>query len=119
MNSVWVRFGESIIGFLGFSRDKDGDDGCAVAGLVKIFEIKAVVPGLIEVGTLVAPLTDFEFDGKNNLGRDQNGVDAATDAGDVELEVNESGQTGEALLQNGYLNLPSVALLNLERELAV
>ena len=91
MNSVWVRFCECIIGFLGFGRDEDGDDGRAVAGLVKVFQVEAVVPGLIEVRALVTPLAYFEFDRENNSGRDQNSINTTSDPRNIKLKVNAAG----------------------------
>jgi len=119
MNSVWVRFGECIIGILGLRGNKDRDDGCCVAGFVKVFQIEAVVPGLIEVRALVTPLAYFEFDRENDSGHDQNGIDAASDPRDVELEVNAAGEAGQTSLQNLDLNFPGIALLELERKLAL
>ena len=119
MNSVRVRFRQGIISFFGLGRDKDRHDGCRMAGFVKVFQIKAVVPSLIEVRALVTPLAYFEFDRENDSGHDQNGIDAASDPRDVELEVNAAGEAGQTSLQNLDLNFPGIALLELERKLPV
>jgi hypothetical protein len=52
-----------------------------VNGLLKAFEIKAVIRGLLETEALMASLTDFEFDGKNDLGHNYNGATRRAAAG--------------------------------------
>ena len=100
MNSVRVRLRECVIGVFGLRGNKDRDDGCCVAGFVKVFQIKAVVPSLIEVRALVTPLAYFEFDRTNDIRRDQDGIDAAADARNIELEVNPTGQAGEVRVRS-------------------
>jgi len=62
----------------------------------------------------MTPLADFEFDGKNNAGRNENGVDPAAYARHIELEMNATGKADQTCLQHGDLNFPSIALLELE-----
>ena len=91
MNSVWVRLRECVIGVFGLRGNKDRDDGCCVAGFVKVFQIKAVVPSLIEVRALVTPLAYFEFDREKDSGRDQNGINTTSNARNIKLKVNAAG----------------------------
>jgi len=49
MNSVGMRWREIMVVFIGFGGDENGDNRNGVAGFVEIFQVEAVVPGLIEV----------------------------------------------------------------------
>jgi len=70
----------------GFRGTENREDRRGVARGVEVFEIEAVVPGLVVVGPLERLRPHLELDRDDTRTRDQHGVDPPAEPRDIELE---------------------------------
>ena len=66
-----------------------------MARRVEVLQVESVVPCLLEVRAPELPLTDLELDRDHSSARDDHRVDSRPEPGDVELEVEPAGVTGQ------------------------
>jgi hypothetical protein len=63
-----------------------------VAGLMKVFKIKGVIPHLVQGGAVERLLTNFEFDDEDDATDEYYSINAAAHARNVEFEKNRSSE---------------------------
>jgi hypothetical protein len=61
---------------------------------VEVFEVEAIVPGLLVVGLLELLRPHLELDRAHGRGRDEHGIHPPAEPRDVELEVDPGGRGG-------------------------
>ena len=90
---------------------------------VEVFEVEAVVPGLLVVGLLKLLRPHLELDRDHGRGRDEHGIHPPAEPRDVELEVDpggggsgiQSGQRRQGRAEHGQLQPPRGELFGGER----
>jgi hypothetical protein len=87
-----------------------------MTGLVEVLEIERVVPGLVVVRELELLFAALELNGEDGGTADNNGVDPASEAWDLELQEDRPGHSVQGPLQDLDLLFPGISLLLVERK---
>jgi hypothetical protein len=87
----------------GLGGDENRKNRCGVTRLVKVLQIQAVIPGLIQIRRAVFPLPALELDRKHRWAGYQNGVNPRPEARDVKFEEQGAGDVSESGTEDGNL----------------
>jgi hypothetical protein len=84
----------AAVALRGVGGTEDREDRRGVARGVEVFEVEAVVPGLLVVGLLKLLRPHLELDRDDGRGRDEHGIHPPAEPRDVELKVDPRGGIG-------------------------
>src|SRR4051812_30793810 len=96
--------------------DQDWCDVWLMAGLMKVLEVKSIVPNLIDSVRLECLFVHLEFQNENNWPNEENNIDPPSQAWNRVLEVNLTVPSiaVEDILENPYLLNPGFTLRALQ-----
>jgi len=86
---------------------------------MKVFQIKRIVPNLIDRIFAKLFFANFEFQDEDGAFSDYHSVDATSDSGDIKFKAEESINTPQRFFQDVDFFEPSIALFDIHGKLPV
>src|SRR5213595_1529015 len=86
---------------------------------MKILQVEAIIPNLIDCRAIERFLSDFEFNREHNRPDDENDINPPPHSRNVEFEENRSETSDELRPKKFDLSEPSVALRRDQRKIAI
>ncbi len=111
---VCMRRLPCLIARSGVGRNQHGQNWRMVTGLMKVLQVECVVPGLFDIRAAILALAALELEREDRGARDDDGIDAAAEARDIELEVEPAGQPGEGSAEDLNLIFPGALLFGVQ-----